>query len=72
MTDYDNYYYEVIPFDLKNVGATYQRLMDQIFKGMLNQNAEVYVDDIVVQSHIWLQHIQDLKEFFKALRGHGM
>ena len=30
-TDSDNFYYEVMPFDLKNVGATYQRLMDNVF-----------------------------------------
>jgi len=49
MANYYNFYYEVTSFDLKNVGATYQRLMDQTFKGMLNRNVEVYVDDIVVK-----------------------
>ena len=59
-------------FDLKSADATYQRLMGQIFKGMLNRNVEVYVDNIVVKSDSCLQHIQDLKEVFKALRDHGM
>jgi len=41
MTDCDNFYYEVMQFGLKNVGATYSRMMDQIFKGMLDQNVEI-------------------------------
>jgi len=49
MTDCNNFYYEVMSFDLKNAGATYQRLLDYIFKGMLGRNVEVYVDDIVVK-----------------------
>jgi len=72
MTDCDNFYYEVMSFGLKNVGATYKRLMDYIFKGMLGQDVEVYVHDILVKFDSCLQHIQDLKEGFKALRDHGM
>jgi len=35
MTADANYYYEVMSFSLKNVGVTYQRLMDKIFKGLI-------------------------------------
>jgi len=45
-----NYYYEVMSFGLKNAWATYQRLMDKIFRGLIGQCVEVYVDDIVVKS----------------------
>jgi len=48
-TDSNNFYYEIIPFGLKNVGATYQRLMDHFFKNMIGKNVEVYVDDIIVK-----------------------
>jgi len=57
-----------MPFDLKNVGATYQRLMDNVFHGMIGRSVEVYVDDIVVMSNSFEQHIQDLQEVFQALR----
>jgi len=64
MIDYDNFYYKVMSFSLINFGATYQRLMDHIFKGMFGRNVEIYIDDIVIKSDSCLQHIQDLKEVF--------
>ena len=50
ITEEANLYYKVMPFRLKNVGATYQRLMDRVFKPLLKNSVEVYVDDIVVKS----------------------
>lgn len=70
MADCDNFYCEVMSFGLKNEGATYQRLMDYIFKGMLGQNVEVYVNYIVVKSNSCLQHVKDL--IFQALRDHDI
>jgi len=49
MTEDSNYYYEVMSFGLKNAGATYQRLMDKVFRGLIGRKVEVYVDDIVVK-----------------------
>ena len=72
MTADANYYYEVISFGLKNAGATYQRLMDKIFKGRIGRVVEVYVDDIVVKFNSFEQHLKDLDEVFKALRGVNM
>jgi len=66
-TDCVNFYYGAMSFGLKNVGATYQRLMDYVFKGILSRNIEVYVNGIVVKSNSCLQHVLDLKEVFKAL-----
>ena len=66
MTDSGNFYYEVMPFGLKNAGATYQRLMDHVFHDMIGRNVEVYVDDIVVKSDSCKQHIADLKEVFRT------
>lgn len=31
MLNHDNYYYNVMPFGLKNIISTYQRLMDDVF-----------------------------------------
>ena len=44
------YYYKVMPFSLKNAGATYQRLVTHVFKHQLGRNMEAYVDDMIVKS----------------------
>nr|CAN65353.1 hypothetical protein VITISV_012644 [Vitis vinifera] len=50
VTPHEIYCYKVMSFGLKNVGATYQRLMTKIFKPLIGQTVEVYIDDIVVKS----------------------
>ena len=42
--------YKVMPFGLKNTGATYQRLMNKMFTHQLGRNVQVYVDDMLVKS----------------------
>ena len=49
-TPMGNFYYTVMPFRLKNTGATYQQAMTAIFHDMMHQELEDYVDDIVVKS----------------------
>ncbi|KAA0062772.1 uncharacterized protein E5676_scaffold87G00330 [Cucumis melo var. makuwa] len=43
------YYYKVMLFGLKNVGATYQRSMQKVFDDMLHKYVECYVDDLVLR-----------------------
>ena len=42
--------YKVMPFGLKNAGATYQRLVNHMFRPQIGRNVEVYVDDMLVKS----------------------
>ena len=58
-----NYFYKVMPFGLKNVGATYQRLMDKVFNHLMGKCVEVYVDDMVVKSPRHHQHTQVLRQY---------
>ena len=44
------YCYKVMPFRLKNTGATYQRLVNKMFSKQIRRNMEVYVDDMLVKS----------------------
>jgi len=68
ITNDANYFYRVMPFGLKNVGATYQRLMDKVFSHLMGQ----YVDDMVVKSPSHHQHTQDLLVVFSALRQYNL
>ena len=44
------YCYRVMPFGLKNAGATYQRLVNAMFKALIEKTMEVYIDDMLVKS----------------------
>ena len=72
ITDQGTYCYKVMPFGLKNVGATYQRLVNSVFKEQIGRNVEVYVDDLIVKSKDPEDHIKDLEETFYTLRRYGM
>ena len=61
------YCYRVMLFGLKNAGATYQRLVNKIFKEQIGRNMEVYVDNMLVKSKSSTNHITDLEETFDAL-----
>ena len=64
--------YKVMPFGLKNAGATYQRLMNKMFMHQLGRNVQVYVDDMLVQSVRENDHLSDLQETFNTLRSYNM
>ena len=59
------YCYKVMPFGLKNAGATYQRAMQRIFDDILHKNVECYVDDLVVKLKKRMEHLQDLRQVFE-------
>ncbi|GFT71354.1 hypothetical protein TNCV_2526441 [Trichonephila clavipes] len=60
--------YKRMPFGLRNAPATFQRLMDQFRNGLPNVNILVYLDDIVVLSETFEQHIEDLRMVFDRLK----
>ena len=49
-------------FELKNVGATYQRLMNKMFAWQIGRNVQVYVDDMLVKSILEDDHLDNLKK----------
>ncbi|GKD58742.1 reverse transcriptase domain-containing protein [Tanacetum coccineum] len=51
---------------LKNVGATYQCLVDKAFQKQIGQNLEVYVHDLVIKSRTGKEVIRDIEETFKT------
>ena len=66
------FYYNVMPFDLKNVGATYQRLVTKMFRPLPEKTMEVYIDDMLVNSRESPDHAEHLQEAFELLRAYGM
>ncbi|XP_043812456.1 uncharacterized protein LOC122723651 [Manihot esculenta] len=72
ITEDGTYCYRAMPFGLKNARATYQRLMNKIFKDQISRNVEVYVDDMVVKSPTFQQHLTDLREVFEVLEQYRM
>nr|GEW71250.1 hypothetical protein [Tanacetum cinerariifolium] len=67
-TDQRTYCYVKMPFGLKNVGATYQKLIDSAFWTQLGRNLEAYVDDMVIESKTKQDMIMDIAETFDNLR----
>ena len=55
-------------FELKNAGATYQRLVNKIFSKQIGRNMEVYVDDMLVKNKEELTHLDDLRVTFATLK----
>ncbi|XP_057803500.1 uncharacterized protein LOC131018810 [Salvia miltiorrhiza] len=66
------YGWRSMPFGLKNAGATYQRMMEKIFKEQLSKNISVYVDDMLVRNVRAEDHVSDLEEIFTVIRNHRL
>ena len=62
----------VMSFGSKNVGATYQRAMNDIFHDMLGHHMEIYIDDIVVKSKKTAKHVNNLRKSFERMRLHQL
>ncbi|XP_058215842.1 uncharacterized protein LOC131326938 [Rhododendron vialii] len=58
----------VMAFGLKNAGATYQRTMNVIFHDLIGNFMEVYIDDIVVKSHTFDEHVDYLRQVLMRMR----
>ncbi|KAI5337975.1 hypothetical protein L3X38_017246 [Prunus dulcis] len=71
-TPYGNFYYTVMPFGLKNAGATYQRAMTAVFHDMMRKEVEDYVDDLVVKSETRLGHQEVLRRVLERCRLYGL
>ena len=66
------YCYKVMPLELKNAGATYQRLVNKMFRKQIGRNMEVYMDNLLIKSKEEHAHLDDLKETFATLRQYQM
>ena len=62
------YCYRVMPFELKNARATFQRMVKKVFKNLIGSTMEVYVDDMLVNSIQRADHLQHLDKAFNLFR----
>nr|GEX59726.1 reverse transcriptase domain-containing protein [Tanacetum cinerariifolium] len=67
-TDQGTYCYIKMPFGLKNIRATYQRLVDSTFQSQIGKNLEAYVDDMMIKSRDEKMLLPDIAETFDNLK----
>ena len=72
ITSWGTYCYRVMPFGLKNAGATYMIAMTTMFHDMMHKEIEVYVDDVIIKSKSQADHVKDLRKFFERLRRYNL
>ena len=67
ITPYGLYQFNVMPFGMKSAPATFQRMMQQVLSG-LEKFASAYIDDVIIHSITFDQHISDLISVLQRLR----
>ena len=68
ITPWGTYCYKVMPFGLKNVGATYQRVATTLLHDLIHKEVEVYMGDMIVKSKDREWHIPALQKFFERIQ----
>lgn len=66
------YQFRVMPFGLCNAPATFQRLMNQVLRGLVGKICKVYLDDVVIFSKTREEHLERLQMVLDRLRQHGL
>ena len=64
--------WKVLPFGLTSAPATFQRLMEQVVKGLHWKTLLLYLDDIIVIAPDFETHLARLGEVLGRLRGAGL
>jgi hypothetical protein len=69
---FGSFCYVMMPFRLKNVGATYQWCMLKCFEKLIGETIEAYIDNIIAKSKKAGQLVADLEKTFKKLGANGI
>ena len=66
------YHFKVMSFGLTNAPGTFQRLMELVLKGLDWRSILVYLDDILIFTPTFEEHLEVLEEVFRCLRKAGL
>ena len=70
-TPFGLYQFRMIPFGLSGAPATFQRLMDRVLRGLESYSA-AYLDDVVIHSTSWKEHLMHIRAVLDRLRKAGL
>ena len=71
VTTYGKYQFRTVPFGLVTAPSTFQRLMDHVLEG-IHQFTTAYLDDVLIHSATWEEHLHHLTTVFQRLRWAGL
>ena len=62
------YEFQVLPFGLHLAPATFQRVMQEVLRGLNWKSVLCYLDDVIIFSNTFSEHLYHLKQFFDRFR----
>ena len=66
------YEYTVLPMGITNAPSSFQRNMEWVLEGLTETICRVYIDDIIIYSNTWKEHLEHLQIVFDRIRKYGM
>lgn len=71
-TSRGHYHFNRMPFGLCNAPATFQRVMNEIFHDLIGKTMHVYINDVMIYTKTFGEHLEVLQEVLHRIKKHGM